>query len=95
MKCPKCSAELQDMNGVPVDPSTFVTHRGFFCDSCKWRGWVGISIEELEDKVYNDTHIQMGLNRLWELRQVEPLRNVFGSRLSYLLGPLDRIAGEL
>lgn len=94
MVCPNCKAELRSLN-AHIDPWTFTTHHGFLCDACKWRGWIGMSIEEIEDKVYNETHIQMGLDRLWEQRHKGPLRQVYGARLSYLLNALDRLAGEL
>ena len=51
--------------------------------------WVGISAEELEDGTYNDTHIQIGLNLLYERGSLT------GARLSELLTVLDRMAGEL
>lgn len=94
-KCPQCGADLSD---VPrhVEAEDFVVRVPFRCEQgCKWRGWIGISVEEFEDKVYNDVHIQMALNRLHELRGSMQDRRRTGARLSDLLNALDRLTGEL
>lgn len=94
MVCPKCKETLRE-TPIYSDPTLFVFRRGFDCESCKWRGWVSLTVEEVEDETYNDNHVQIGLDRLWEQSHTEPLRQAFGARLSYLLNALDRLAGEI
>lgn len=95
MICPGCKSELEQTPPC-LEHDSFTVRHGYRCRFCKWRGWIGISVEEAEDGTYNDTHMQIGINRLWEGRKSDlRLRAGAGARLCRLLNALDRIAGEL
>jgi hypothetical protein len=51
---------------VYTDPTDFTIRRPYLCLQGGWRAWLGFTVEEEEeDKVYDDAHIQMGLDYLY------------------------------